>query len=405
MKICLNPQGTLGDIRPLLTLGIELKKAGHDIVVCSSPNFEKLFKSYGLEFCQVGSDYQKILKDTLGKPLKVLFDALQKDLIKQFDDLIDTVAKSDAELIIAAGVNSAAGSIAEYMNIPYRHVWYAPNIFRSNYHSPGFIPMQNLPKWMNRSIWWAYDRMVKNVFLNVLNGYRNKLGLNNIDNIVDFAGKDVIICADPIFAPIPPDVKQEYFQTGFWHLEENDELDSELEQFIEAGSPPIYIGFGSMTDPEPEKTRKMLQGVIDSKRFRFVISKGGAELSVDKANENVFFVNYAPHSKLFPRMAAVVHHGGAGTFFTAARSGVPQIIVPHLADNFYWCGKIAALKIGPKAINKFSLTSDKLLAAINEAVINSEFINNAKRIGKDLRKENGLQDAVDYINNLGAKRL
>jgi UDP:flavonoid glycosyltransferase YjiC (YdhE family) len=206
-----------------------------------------------------------------------------------------------------------------------------------------------------------------------------------------------IISANRELAPVPRDVKVEYRQTGYWHLNEKEEIDADLKRFIDAGPPPIYIGFGSMTDPSPGRTAAILQDLIDAGHYRLIVSKGWADLGVHGGNGNVRLVEYVPHAKLFPRMAAIVHHGGAGTIHTAAIAGVPQVVVPHVLDQYYWGSRIGTLGIGPYPISRRRLTSRNLLGAINTAVGDTTIRERACKMGERLRKVDGLRDAVDFL--------
>ena len=201
-----------------------------------------------------------------------------------------------------------------------------------------------------------------------------------------------------------PSYKFNYLQTGLWHVPElkDDVLEPGLVKFLESGPPPVYIGFGSMSDPEPEKTCKIIVEAIGILGCRAIISKGWANLCRDIDMNNIYLLGFASHKKLFPKMAVVVHHGGAGTVYTAAWSGVPQVIVPHMLDHYYQAALLHKKHMIPKAVDRSKLTSKKLAEEIKEAMTNIEYKKNCINVGRELRKEDkkSLLQAVEAIERV-----
>jgi UDP:flavonoid glycosyltransferase YjiC (YdhE family) len=403
MKIILNAQGTQGDIRPLLALGLTLQKAGHEIRLCAPVNFSRWVSQYGLTFSPVGDDTQKFLENTkkqIKHPLniaKAMALSIQSQLASQFENLVK-LAKG-VDLFIGGGLDYAGRSVAEYAGIPYRFVCHTPQFFRSGYHAPLSMAVQKMPPWLNRFCWWGNELVGEQILglRKACNENRSRLGLNKIQHLADYMTENAIIAAHPSLAPMPPDIRANYFQTGYWHLEEEQELGDELIRFIEAGAPPVFIGFGSSPDPRPEKTAEILQELIDSRRYRFIISKGWAKLGIKDIDQRTFLVDYVPHDKLFVKMAAIVHHGGSGTTHTAALNGAPQVIIPHVFDQYYWGERVARLKIGPQPLIRERLSSRKLLDAIDDAVTSQEIQENVLKIQEIVSRRNGLKEAQVYI--------
>jgi UDP:flavonoid glycosyltransferase YjiC (YdhE family) len=408
MKIILNAQGTQGDVRPILALGLTLRSSGHEIEFCAPVNFKTWVSQYGFIFHPVGGDTQKFLeqtKDQMDHPLKsakALARTLHEDLSAQFASLIKAV--SGADLIVGSGLDFVGHSIAEHIGIPYRFVCHTPVFFKSRCHPPMSIPFQKLPGWMNRFCWWGNEVTGEKILglRNIYNANRKQLGLKKVKHMTDYMMENTIVAADRVLAPIPSDIHVNYIQTGYWHLKEEQELDDELNRFIQTGPPPVYIGFGSMTDPSPAKTAMIFQELINSQRFRLIISKGWAKLGVKSVDQNTFLVDYVPHAKLFPKMAAIVHHGGAGTTHTAARAGVPQVIIPHAFDQYYWGERIFNLKIGPTPLVRARLTGRNLIKAIEEAVTNPDFQRNTYEIMNTIRQQDGLHEVLNYFETITA---
>jgi vancomycin aglycone glucosyltransferase len=156
----------------------------------------------------------------------------------------------------------------------------------------------------------------------------------------------------------------EIFQTGAWILEDSTPLAPEIEEFLANGEPPIYLGFGSM--PAPKSVSRTLVDAVRAVGRRTILSRGWAELGLIDEAPDCIAVGDVSHQSLFPRMAAVVHHGGAGTLASAARAGVPQVVVPMFGDQFYWANRVRALGMGSSVVGP--LTSESLATALREAL-------------------------------------
>jgi UDP:flavonoid glycosyltransferase YjiC (YdhE family) len=170
-----------------------------------------------------------------------------------------------------------------------------------------------------------------------------------------------------------------------------------LDEFLDAGPPPVYAGFGSM--PKLDQIRNVAT-IVEAARLagqRAVIGKFWDEPSEFSNSDDIFFITKYPHLKLFPKMATVIHHGGAGTTASSAISGVPQIIVPHVLDQFYWGHQIYQSNLGPKPISRFKLTSKKLAAAIQECLANERIRQNARDAARMIRRQDSLKIAVHEI--------
>jgi vancomycin aglycone glucosyltransferase len=399
MKILLAPIGSEGDVRPMLVLATALREAGHQITVCAPPNDYRLFADRGFPFHPLGTDIQVWAQENAGavmghpfRGLKPMIDGLC-DLVPQlFSGLLEYAGAS--EFLIASGLNLAAHSVAQALEIPYRHVVHIPQILPSSHHPPAFLPWQGLPRFLNRLCWRASALFLDRVFRAAINIYRRNLGLQGIRNVQDFFVSKVLVAMDKELAPIPPDTHLDYIQTGYWYSSEDEPLDAGLERFIEEGAPPIYIGFGSMTDSSPGKTSRLLVEAVALLGVRAIIGKGWAGLGEEVRAKNIKMIGHAPHASLFPKMAAVIHHGGAGTVYAAARAGVPQVVVPHILDQYYWGRRVHKLGLGPRPIKRSRLTVRNLVSAVQQGISDLSLKEEAQSLASKLRARNGLQEAV-----------
>jgi UDP:flavonoid glycosyltransferase YjiC (YdhE family) len=205
--------------------------------------------------------------------------------------------------------------------------------------------------------------------------------------------------------PKPADWDELQYITGYWFLDTPADWQptSELLRFLESGPPPVYLGFGSINLGNSEnKTRLILQALELSKQ-RGVVLTGWGGLSRLSAPPNIFFVDDVPHDWLFPRMVAVMHHGGAGTTGAGLRAGVPNIITPYVGDQVAWAERVVQLGVGPRAPTVKDLSAEKLAQAINIAVNDSAMRTRAAALGEKIRAENGLARAVEIIEQHAAK--
>jgi sterol 3beta-glucosyltransferase len=173
----------------------------------------------------------------------------------------------------------------------------------------------------------------------------------------------------------------------------------DLLDFLAAGDAPVYIGFGSMPDSKPQITTQMLFDAVQQSGQRAVILTGWAGFGADDVPANIHILKYAPHGCLFPKMAAVVHHGGAGTTAAGFRAGVPTVIVPHSGDQPYWGRRARQLGVGTDSIPRKKLTADRLAAAIQEVTTNRQMRDKAAELSRKIAEEDGIGDAVKAIGD------
>jgi sterol 3beta-glucosyltransferase len=195
--------------------------------------------------------------------------------------------------------------------------------------------------------------------------------------------------------------------TGYWFQDVQPQWrpSPELEAFLDLGEPPVYVGFGSMGGSSPDEFAAIVLKALAESGRRGLLLTGWGGMNVMKVPDNVFVLNSAPHSWLFPRTAAVVHHGGAGTTAEGLRAGIPNVIVPFIVDQSFWGKRVQELGVGPKAIPAKKLTVEKLAVAIRAATTDPNMKERAAVIGKAIRAEDGVGNAVKIVKQyLGVLR-
>lgn len=351
----------------MLALGVALKRRGHDVIFSSGPNERGAAEGKGLAFSPVGPDAHQMVRD-LGERVfdpRVFFGALRDASDAAFDQVHALCA--DRDLLVSNPVFSAAASVAELNGIPHALAICFPN-FAPTREVPPVVFDRTFPMPLNGFTWWLFERIADMALGSVLNPKRRAYGLPPLAGMKPWLrSMPVLLAFDSAVAHPPGDWTFEHHTTGYWVLESDEPLPAALERFLSAGPRPVYIGFGSMPCRDPEGRTRVLLEAIERAGVRAVIGSGWAGLGEGSVMpESVICAGSVDHAKLFPRCAAVVHHGGAGTTGTAARAGVPQVVVPHGFDQPYWADRMHALGVATRRVSR-KLEAGPLAAALTEA--------------------------------------
>ncbi len=404
MRVVLAAEGTRGDVHPMLGLAERLRARGHDPLLCAPPDFRAESEARGIAFQPVGLAARDVLREHARAllagtraALRASQQYLDTSLRLQFEALPELARGAD--LLIAAGVQVAAASVAELCGVAYRYVVYCPALFPSREHGPGMLPFQSLPPWANRALWRAVLAYFERRIGRPIAAARAGLGLGAQPSAFRaLMGPRPLLAADPGLADPPADCPFPVDCVPCLHPADAEPLPAKLEAFLASGPPPVYLGFGSMPDPDPRATTRELLRALGALGCRALVSRGWAGLGGEALPEGVFEVGTVSHAALFPRCALVVHHGGAGTTTSAARAGVPQLLVPHLMDQFYWAGRVQALGVGPPALPRRRLRADPLAERI-AAVLDAEWLSErARTLAAELRER--LASAADPVEVL-----
>jgi vancomycin aglycone glucosyltransferase len=393
MRIALAADGTRGDIHPMLALAERLARRGHDAVLCGPPDFAEDARARGVAFRPVGVSVRAYLEErakilhggalaSLRAGERYVADHLERQM-RELAAAIDGV-----EWVLSGGAQFAASSVAELRGARYRMVIYCPSLLRSPHQTPFAVQRGALPAWANRAAWWLVETFVNAALRGALDRARAAVGLGPARDIYRLlVGERPALAAETALAPVPPDLARAVLAIGCLHPFDPRPLPEKLERFLAAGEPPVYVGFGSMTDPDPGAATRTVLEAIRRAGVRAVISQGWAGLGRTPLPEDAMEIGPVCHASLFGRVAAVVHHGGAGTTTTAARAGAPQILVPHLLDQFHWAHRVERLGLGPPAVPRRRLDAERLAAALLAVRDNEVLAERAAELGARLRAE------------------
>ncbi|MEV8444143.1 glycosyltransferase [Actinosynnema sp. NPDC051121] len=371
MRVLLTTWGSRGDVEPLAGLAVALRGLGAEAVVCAPPDedFAALLERAGVPVVPLGPSVRSVVAGPKRPTAQDAFRLAPELVAARFETLGAAVEGCDA--LVATGLMPAgARDVAEQRGIPYVLACFHLLGLPSRHTRPGARPGTPSPadETDNRVLWEQDAQRVNALYGPALNSHREALGLPPVDNVRDhvLTGRPWL-AADPALCPSQGMTDLDVVQTGAWILPDDRPLPDGLEAFLDAGAPPVYVGFGSMASHAPEGIAKAAIEAARAQGRRVVLARGWAGLApVDDAGD-CFVVGEVNQQALFRRVAAVVHHGGAGTTTTAARAGAPQVIVPRIADQPYWAGRVTALGIGA-AHHDPDPTTDSLTAALAAAL-------------------------------------
>jgi vancomycin aglycone glucosyltransferase len=267
----------------------------------------------------------------------------------QFETVAEAAEGCDA--LLATGMaHFASRSVAEKLGIHYVYATFCPFLLPSPHHAPppGLLPGRPFPPEVtdNRVLWDLNAQSFNALHGEALNTHRASIGLPPVDDVRNFTFTDnPWLATDPTLGPWQETSDLDVVHTGAWVLPDERPLPAELVAFLDAGEPPVYVGFGSMHRISEDIARVAIEAIRGQGR-RALVGSGWAGLALIDDRDDCLVVGEVNQQKLFGRVAAVVHHGGAGTTTTAARAGAPQVVVPQAGDQSYWAARVSDLGIG-----------------------------------------------------------
>ena len=394
-KILISSIGSRGDVQPIFALALELKALGHDATLCVAPDFKSWIESFGVAHIPIGPPLKGFsMRAPSGKRIK-FSKAQARQMVSgsvrtQFQ-VMSEAAKGTDLIVVGGALQTAGRSIAEALKIPYVYAAYCAGTLPSRNHPPPRMRLQlsrfqSLPRLINGLLWTLTERMWSSLFRDPVNEQRKTLGLVPIGTMTRYVYTDhPWLAADATLAPAAPTNDMRIFQTGPWLLRDSTSLHDELEKFLDRGDPPIYFGFGSTV--APGLTVQTLVKAARKLGHRAIVSQGWANLELADTGNDCISIGDVNHEKLFPRVAAIVHHGGAGTTTAAARAGTPQVIVPQIYDQFYWAHRVEQLGVGASIQNISQNVSQNISEPASDDLANAlricltpETVSNAREL-------------------------
>jgi len=421
MKVFVLVYGSRGDVTPYLALCIALQKAGHEVVLAGPEPFESYVTGYGVKYAPLDPGMlrnfdSKQMRDAVGKNLrglaaaKALWESSVKasQAIRPVLDAALTAAEG-SDVVVHHPFAFAGQHVAEKLGVPavvgQLNPMFVPTseIPNTAYH---YRMLRRLPGPLNRATYPIFRRMLRSFAGKEVDNWRRALGLperrHRHDPLrrPDGGPAAVLTPISPHVLRPPRDYPSSVRTTGFWILPPTTDWTppQELVDFLDAGEPPVYVGFGSLVG-SPERAGRIVLDAIRAAGVRAVVAAGRGGLRVVDPPEEVFTLDQAPHDWLLPRMAASVHHGG-GTFISAVAAGRPQVICPFMVDQVFWGDRLRRLGVAPTPIPQRKLAVDRLADAIRRAATDPEMARRASELGERVRAEDGATDAVRVVESV-----
>lgn len=392
MRVLLSTYGSRGDVEPMVALAVQLQALGVEAVVSAPPDqeFADLLTRAGVPLAPAFMPIRQWVSERAKPASTADFHKLASDMMAGQFAAISAAARG-CYAIVATGLfpsASAARSVAELMGLRYRHVTFCPLFLPSQHHRPFPYPGHPLPPEVsdNRELWAFNARTMDALFGEALGMHRASVGLPAVVNARDHVFTDrPFLASDSILWPWRQTDLCDAVQTGAWILRDTRPLPAELIAFLEAGEPPIYVGFGSMFVQSARDAAHLALETIRAQGHRTVVLRGWADIALGGDESDCFITGDINQQALFPLMAAIVHHGGAGTTTAATTAGVPQVVVPQIVDQPYWAGRVAKLGIG--AAHDGAVPTAGSMSAALVTALSSEIRIRAAQTGRMIRSD------------------
>lgn len=419
MRIVMLALGTWGDVRPYVVLAQALQEGGFDVLVVAAEEFREWVEARGLAFAGMRVNIQSIMESMMSSSKSAdtgnsfigaarHYAGIMASTTRQMgEDLIDIVREGDVLLYVETIHHLVHGILDKYR---LRSIIVSLFPMTPTAAFPIFN-LPDLPAWMPAR--GLYNRMSGDVLRRatweIVGRQGNKIRTEQLHlsrrywhthrTLMDATPQLLLVSRHVL--PRPADWSSRIQLTGYVFDDDPTwEAPQDLLDFLESGAKPVYIGFGSMAEKDPVATTRLLIDAVQQAGKRAVLLSGWAGIGDMDLPDTIFVLDYAPHGWLFPRMAVVIHHGGAGTTAAGLRAGVPTIVVPALGDQIFWGRRVYELGAGTKHLMRSQLNAGNLAAAIREATENQRIRERAQELGALIREEDGVGTAVASIRDL-----
>lgn len=409
MRIQLIAVGSTGDVRPMCVLGKELARRGHDVCLAAFEALRPMVEEAGLSFYLLPGDANRYIGSIIkpgANPLTYL-SRFESSLSDVADGLFTAMyeASAQADAVVTGFFGATMYAIADKLQIP---------LFQSNYCLTDATGMACLPvmkqpplgAWFNRATYHLAYQMIGMLEKRYAVPWCQARGIvpRTMDKgpCYQAAGHTVPVLYAFSEAVVPRPIEwtgENFHITGFWEVPSVQHQPSPaLQAFLDGGDAPVYVGFGSMTSGDMAEALQAVLYALEHTGRRAVLSAGWGNLPETSVPAHVHVLReYVPHHWLFGQVAAVVHHGGAGTTAAGLMAGKPSLVVPFGSDQYFWGDRVHALDCGPKPLLRKQLNPRRLTASMEALVGCPEYAANAQRVQASLLLENGPARAADLI--------
>lgn len=405
LRIALATVGTTGDVTPFITLAGALREAGHVVRAVSWELHRRSFEAAGAEFVAAGpaTTWDEIA-DTARRatgartPLDqvaILRDFHLRDAVAHHAALRDALPGND--LVVLHGIHSLAEAAARDLGLRWASAVFDPVLLPTATRAPAGMPSLGP---LNRAAWWVLDRMLGRLGRPLDEALR-AAGSPSAGEVMLFRGRSPLlhlVACSPTLAGVPTDLPRTTQFTGAWVPRSAPALlPAEVEGFLGAGPPPVFVTFGSMAFADPEHLTRIVVDGIRTAGLRGIVQAGAAGLVPRQPRDDILPVGDLDHRSVFGRAAVVVHHGGAGTSHAVAAAGTPSVVVPHIGDQAFWADRLHRLGAAPPSVPPRRLDAGLLAERLRQAASSAQIAAAADNLGRRVTAEDGLAAAVGLL--------
>ncbi len=409
MKIVFSAWGSTGDVYPLLAVAERLLERGHHVRVCAPALYRERIEQLGTEYHEVRVSFEMAefhkamdtiinIRDPLQHVRIIAEEGILRHGKKWYDDCLPAMKGYD--IAICHAVDLPAQEAAIRNGVPWMTVTYCHGFIKSRYTAP--YPFPNWGTAFNAVVWKLVEHRVGRVINPIFNEFIATVG-GKPRKSVAFDGKYSpylnLIAVSPTFCA-KTDFPENCKITGAWDLDEPAYTSlPELRDFLQNGTPPIIISFGSMGGTNARETTEILIKAVRLVQRRAIIQAGWGRLGMADNLPDIFFTDYVPHRWLLPQACCVVHHGGAGTTTAVCRAKVPSVVVPHHADQPYWGRLLHELGVAPRSLPRRKMNANRLAKRIQNVLKTPAMTQRAQALGQQMEAEDGITTAVELIES------
>lgn len=422
MKITILAIGTRGDVQPCIPLGLGLEAAGHSVSIAAFEDFGPLVTASGLPFRPIGGKMTDLIQSesareiarsggNLVKATRLMAEILESLTGRFCEDLLNSCRGAETVIFSTAAPHGYhLYAIPEALGIPCYPAYLFPMF--------GYNRVFPHPLWpgrgrdgevYNRMTHRAIEQLMWQPFRRTINDWRARIlklpPVPFFGPYRDMRKRPIIYGYSPEVIPAPPPEIDWAHVTGFWFLDRDPSWapPQELESFLNSGAPPVYIGFGSINFSESDKALSIVLEALSQTNLRAILL-GTPAMKQGLLSEKIYVIHSAPFDWLFSRVAAVIHHGGAGTTASGLRAGVPSVVIPFKGEQMFFGQTVARLGVGVEPLNRSTLTADAVRDALIRTTTDEVMKQRAGALGARLQQEDGVAKAVAVFNRLITER-
>lgn len=415
MKITILSVGTRGDVQPYIALGLGCRAVGHEVHIAAASNFEEFVRSCGLGYTRLEANFRELMETSLVQELMTSRNPLKsyRETRKLIHYILERFAADswkacqNSDAIVFSSIAVTGYSVAEKLGLP--SCWAPLQPMSRTRAFPSVVsPIRSS---QNGTLNWfthiLEEQATWQPSRNFINQWRRDfLGLKPYPfsgpyDLLEKKHFPIIYGYSPTILPKPSDWGDWIHVSGYWFLDHPAEWQppAGLVNFIQAGKPPIYVGFGSMNSHEAKELTQLVIEAVTLAKERAVFATGWGSLADVTLPDTIYKVDSIPHDWLFPQMAAAVHHGGAGTTAATLRAGIPSLIIPHIMDQPFWGQRVFDLGVGPRPLPRKKVTAERLAKAIAMTRNDKDMKRRARTLAKQICAENGVARAVELMSS------